>query len=206
MSKKRVRQHVNPFSFRGTVETPDWSAVLGDPSLPSEIDVGCAHGDIRMAWAKQRPHLNVIGLEIRKPMVERVNARIKREGLTNAHVVYCNANTCLTDLFPPGSLRTVYVHFPDPWFKKRHHKRRVMKPSFVADLATTLEPEGLLRFMTDFEEYAAEVAEFMTSQDPFEPVPFAELEPRPLTHRQEWHGERKGQKIHAYAWRRRADR
>ena len=201
VGKKRVRQHVNPFSFRGEIERPDWAEVFADPTLPLEVDVGTAHGDFLRAWAAQRPDLNVVGLEVRGPMVDHVNARIEREGLPNARVIYCNANQNFTELFAPASLRTVYVHFPDPWFKKRHHKRRVMTPTFVDDLATRLEPGGLLRFMTDFGEYAEEVVLLMEGRAEFASVPFAELEPRPPTHREEWHDGKQGERIHRHAWR-----
>lgn len=199
--KPRVRQHANPFSFRGEIEVPAWDQVFADPTLPVEVDVGSAHGDFLRAWAAQRPDLNVVGLEVRRPMVERVNARIEQEGLGNARVIYCNANLNFSELFAPASLRTVYVHFPDPWFKKRHHKRRVMTPAFLDHLASRLEPGGVLRFMTDFGEYAAEVLELMATRPEFASVPFADLEPRPSTHREEWHDGKQRERIHRHAWR-----
>lgn len=112
--KPRVRQHANPLSYREPLVVPDWGEVLADPALPREVDVGCAHADFLLGRARSRPDLNLIGLEIREPMVERVNRRIAREGIPNATVVRCNANTALDELFGPRSLQRVYVHFPDP--------------------------------------------------------------------------------------------
>lgn len=204
-SKPRVRQHANPLSFRSSVPTPDWAALLRDPALPREVDLGCGHGDFLLERARRRPDLNLIGLEIRRSMAERVNERIAREGLPNAHVVFCNANVSFPELFGPRSVARVYVHFPDPWFKKRHHKRRVMTPALVGQVAAVLEPGGELRFMTDFADYAAEVVELMAGQPAFEnphgPGQPAPADPElPPTHREVWHGGR-GDPIHRYVWR-----
>ncbi len=206
-SKARLRQHANPLSFRRAVPLPRWDELLADPTLPREVDVGCGHGDFLLERARRRPDLNLIGLEIRQGMVERVNRRIGREEVKNAWVVLCNANLSFPELFGPASLERVYVHFPDPWFKKRHHKRRVMTPDFVRQAAEVLRPGGELRFMTDYGEYAAEVVELMAGQEAFEnphgPGRPAPPDPElPATHREAWHGA-KGDPIHRYVWRRR---
>lgn len=198
MPKPRVRQHVNPFSHRESVVVPDWSKIFADPSLPTEVDVGCGHGDFLVAWAEERGDLNVVGLEIREPMVEGVQRKIDRAGLKNAAVVHCNANVSLTELFGPRSLATVYVQFPDPWFKKRHHKRRVMTTQFVTDVASCLRLDGALRFMTDYEQYAIEVAESLAERPEFVALPIDEG--RPHTHREDWHLAQ-GDQVYRHAWR-----
>lgn len=200
MSRPRIRQHVNPLTFRGEVEVPVWEEVFARLDLPREVDVGCAHGDFLLRRASERPDLNLVGLEIRKPMAERVRRKIERAGLGNAAVVVCNANTAWRSLFGPSSLQAVYVHFPDPWFKKKHRKRRIMTPAFVEDIARTLAPGGLLRFMTDHGEYAEEVVDLLARAVAFEEVP--DPEGLPATHREEWHAGR-GDAIHRAAWRRR---
>lgn len=184
---------------------PDWAALLRQPELPFEVDVGTAHGDFLLARAEARPDLNLIGLELRKPFVDRVNARIARRELPNAHVVRCNANFSFGELFPARSLRRVYVHFPDPWFKKRHHKRRVMTPDFVRALWTSLNGQGELRFMTDYAEYAAEVQAQMVAtpgwENPFGAGAPAPADPDlPQSHREEWHVSQ-GHPVHRYTWR-----
>src|SRR6185436_18001354 len=144
-------------------------------------DVGCATGEFLLGRAAQTPGHDIVGLEIRVPVVEQVQRRIARAGLTNAACVLCNANASFEALFPPASLRIVYVHFPDPWFKPRHHKRRLVTPAFVEMLATRLEPGGEFEFMTDFGEYAAEVVPLVEGHAAFEnvtapgaPAPFPE--------------------------------
>ncbi|MGE0708258.1 MAG: tRNA (guanosine(46)-N7)-methyltransferase TrmB [Planctomycetota bacterium] len=208
MSRDRTRQHANPLSFRAPVEIPRWSEVFPRPELPLEVDVGSAHGDFLTALAAQRPDCNYVGLELRRPMVERVQRRLEREELRNVHLVCCNANAVWDQLFAPSSLRRVFVHFPDPWFKTRHHKRRVLSPAFVDQLARTLLPGGELRFMTDFEAYALAVVEQLGGDARFEnphgPGRPAPQDPElPLTHREAWHMGR-GDAIHRYVWRRRA--
>lgn len=204
--KRRLRQHVNPLNFRHEVELPRWEERLARPELPMEVDVGCGHGDFLVGLAASRPDLNVVGLEIRRGMVERVQRRIEREELPNAAVVFCSANQHLRELFAPGSLQTVHVYFPDPWFKKRHHRRRVMTPELVADVQQALIPGGELRFMTDFGDYAAEVVELMSAQaefkDPFGGAPAPPDAGRPRTHREEWHTSQ-GHAVHRHVWRKR---
>jgi tRNA (guanine-N7-)-methyltransferase len=207
-SRARVRQHKNPLSFHAEVEIPDWEQTFARPELPMEVDVGSAHGDFIMAMAEAHPECNYVGLEIRDAMVDRVNARVRRLGLKNVLLVNCNANQSWGELFAPETLRRVYVHFPDPWFKKRHRKRRIMTDAFVLEVADALVPEGELRVMTDYEEYATSVVEqmrdhprFRNAFGPDQPAPRDES--FPLSHREEWHMSQ-GDSVHRYVWIRRA--
>lgn len=205
MSRRRVRQHVNPFSYREPVAVPRWEETFPRPELPLEVDVGCAHGDFLIERARLQPDCNFLGLEIRLPMVERTNAKLAREGLDNIRLLRCNANQSWRDLFAERPLRRVYVHFPDPWFKAKHHKRRVVTPDFVAAIRETLEPGGEFRFMTDYGNYANDVRVLMGPQEGFEnrygpdaEAPASE-EGFPLTHREEWHSSQ-GHPVHRYVW------
>lgn len=155
MGKRRTRQHVNPLNFRREVDRPDWAAVFPDASRPLEVEVGCSKGTFLLARAKQAPDRNLVGLEIREPIAARATAIARESGLTNVHVICANANVSFSRFFDPASIDRVYVHFPDPWFKTRHHKRRVLTPSFVELLASRLKPSGELHFMTDYATYAA---------------------------------------------------
>lgn len=179
------------------------------PELPLDVDVGCAHGDFLVEHALNTPDANVVGLEIRRPMIDRVSARLTREQLHDrVNLVCCNANASWRALFADASVRRVFVHFPDPWFKKRHHKRRVMTPDFVNDVAATLIPGGELRFLTDYADYAAEVLEQMRGHPLLEnphgegqsAPPSPEL---PQTHREVWH-RGQGDDVQRYVWVRRS--
>ena len=223
--KKRVRQHVNPLGFIREVTLPDWRQVFpagrpqvdgpggalaplaSAPTRPMEVDVGCATGEFLLGRAAQTPGRLIVGLEIRVPVVSQVQGRIARAGLSNAACVLCNANASFEALFAPGSLRVVYVHFPDPWFKPRHHKRRLVTPAFVDVVASRLEAGGEFEFMTDFGAYAAEVVPLVEAHPAFEnatapgaPAPF--VTGRVLSHREAWHLG-KGDPVHRYVWRRR---
>ena len=204
--RARVRQHKNPFSFREEIAVPAWAELLKSPELPWEVDVGTAHGDFLLARAAQCPTVNVIGLEIRELMVERVLRKLERSGLKNASVIYCNANQSFSEFFPPGRLSRVYVYFPDPWFKKKHHKRRVLNPGFVDELARTLRAGGELHFMSDHEGYALDTCELLEAHPAFENPHGAHARaPRdpdlPASHREAWH-ETKGDPIYRHVWRR----
>ncbi|MBX3470147.1 MAG: tRNA (guanosine(46)-N7)-methyltransferase TrmB [Planctomycetes bacterium] len=209
MSKRRprTRHHANPLGFVREVALPDWGQTFLRPDQPLEVDVGCDKGEFLLGRAAQAPEVNLVGLEIRAPIVDMVADRIARQGLTNAAVVLCNANRSFEALFAPGALSAVYVHFPDPWFKARHRKRRLVTPAFVEAVAARLRPGGLFEVMTDFEPYAREVVPLVEGHGAFEnPAgPGAPAAPEPgrvLTHREAWH-ESRGDPIHRYRWRRR---
>lgn len=206
--RPRTRHHANPLAFVREVQVPDWREVFAHPERPMEVDVGCDKGDFLFGRARQVPEHNLVGLEIRAPIVDMVRDRIARQGLTNVAVVLCNANRSFEALFAPASLRAVYVHFPDPWFKARHHKRRLVNPAFVDAVASRLEPGGLFEFMTDFGEYAEQVVPMLEAHpaftNPFGPAaPAPPAEGRVLTHREAWHQSR-GDPIWRYHWRKRA--
>jgi tRNA (guanine-N7-)-methyltransferase len=202
--KRRVRHHVNPLSFRRDVTIPTWSEVFPHPERPLEVDVGCMHGTFMLERARRVPEHNFVGLEIRKPLVDEVRGRIERDEQTNAHVVLCNANTSFSELFPPQSVHRVYVHFPDPWFKARHHKRRLVKPEFLDAVASRLTPDGELQFATDYQEYAGEVLDLVEGHpryvNRFGPRQPAVPDPeRVLTNREAWHLSL-GDPVYRYHW------
>ncbi len=168
MTKKRCRHHVNPLNYRPEPEVPDWSKVFAFPSRPLEVDVGCSKGTFLLARARQAPDRNLVGLEIRGPMVERVRNDARKLGVANVHVILANANSDFERLFAPSSVDRVYVHFPDPWFKTKHHKRRIVTRALLDILASRLKPGGELHFMTDYEQYAAEASALIEAHPAFE--------------------------------------
>lgn len=205
--KPRVRHHVNPLAFVREAPLPALAELFARPEQPLEVDLGCMHGEFILGLAERHPQRNYLGLEIRGPLVDEVAARIRRRGLTNAAVFLCNANHSFEELFGPGSLQAVYVHFPDPWFKNRHRKRRLVTPELLRAIATRLAPGGAFRFLTDVEPYAREVLAMVAAQPAFEnafgpDAPELPAEDRVLTNREAWHL-RRGDPIHRFLWRRR---
>lgn len=164
MSPVRVRQHVNPLSrkYQQPAEIPDWSQVYADPTQPLHLDIGCARGRFLHAIAPQQPDWNFLGLEIREPLVVEANEWRDRDGLRNLHYLYCNANVTnerLLKSLPPNVLKWVSIQFPDPWFKKRHQKRRVVQPELVAELAAYLAADGVVFVQSDVEEVAVDMCD-----------------------------------------------
>jgi tRNA (guanine-N7-)-methyltransferase len=112
--------------------------------------------------ATLQPEWNFLGLEIREPLVEQANAAASELSLSNLHYLFCNANNSLVPLlesFPIGTLQRVTIQFPDPWFKKRQAKRRVVQPELVEALAKYLTSGGVLVLQSDIEAVAVEMCD-----------------------------------------------
>ena len=167
MAVVRVRQHVNPLSskYQVPVAVPDWSTVYARPQLPLHIDIGCGKGLFVQQMAQLQPGWNLLGLEIRKPVVEQAQTRLRDLALPNLHVMFCNANISFRELMASwgkaNPLQQVSIQFPDPWFKKRHQKRRVLQPELINDFADFLPPGGRVILQSDVEEVAVEMCDRM---------------------------------------------
>lgn len=142
----RVRQHVNPLARRWSQPTElpnDWYAIaFRDVSNPLVVDLGVAKGRFLLKLAQQNPSCNYLGLEIRQPLVHQANRVAAHAGLRNLFYVACNVNVSFASLFqnvPPAVLREIYIQFCDPWFKKRHAKRRMVNQSLVDDIHHVLQ-------------------------------------------------------------------
>ena len=149
-----VRQHVNPLSRYHQLPRPLPPLVdlFADPTRPLHLDIGCARGRCLRELARRRPQCNHLGVEIRRPLVEAAEADRQAEGLLNLHYLFCNANVSLQAWLaqlPEGRLDLVSIQFPDPWFKKKHHKRRVLQPSLLLSLAAALAPGRELFVQSD---------------------------------------------------------
>ena len=168
----RVRQHVNPLSekYQHPVAAPDWEKIYADLSHPLHLDIGCGRGHFLLAMAQQEPDWNFLGLEIREPLVTQANLWQAELGLTNLHYLFCNANRSLQPLLsalPPQTLHRVTIQFPDPWFKKRHQKRRVVQPELISDLATYIVSGGVVFVQSDIEAVAVEMCDRLDEHPAF---------------------------------------
>lgn len=156
MPPVRVRQHVNPLSlkYQIPVPVPDWEAIFDEINRPLHLDIGSARGQFLFEIAPQQPDWNFLGLEIRRSLVEQAIALRDEQALSNLHFLFCNANVSLMPVLkslPEGVLQRVSIQFPDPWFKKRHQKRRVVQPELVETLATCLVPGSIVFLQSDVE-------------------------------------------------------
>lgn len=148
----RVRQHVNPFSLNHLETQAERLTLPGN--RPVEVELGCAEGDFLFRRAQIRPGGHYLGIEIRRPLADKVNARALSEGFSQVQAVYANLLVDLDRLLSPVSVDVVHILFPDPWFKRRHRKRRVLNKDLAVQLARILKPGGLLFFQSDVFELA----------------------------------------------------
>jgi len=167
----RVRQHVNPLSqkYQTPLAPPDWRQVYPRPEQPLHLDLGCGRGQFLLKIAQLRPEWNFLGIEIREPLVEQANRHRTELDLTNLYFLFGNANTSLRSLLGPNSLQGVTIQFPDPWFKRRHQKRRLVQPPLVADLAICLRLGGQIFVQSDVQEVAAEICDRFHEHPAFVP-------------------------------------
>ncbi len=168
------------------VDDPDGEIVL-DPSditqalplsqifgsgAPLEIDVGCGKGRFLLERARRHPDTPFLGIERLKGRVEKVTGKIRRAGLTNVRLLRLEALYTIQFLLPDDCVRAIYVFFPDPWPKRRHHRRRLFSPEFLSTLNAKLIAGGAVHVATDHLDYFAEIAKLLRAD-----ARFTEVEP-----------------------------
>lgn len=135
---------------------------------PVQVEVGAGKGRFLIRAAETDRASNWVGLEVRWATLALGVERIVSRGLDNVVYVRCDATEVVRRFVLPGSVSTFHVYYPDPWWKKRHHKRRVFTPAFLADLARGLGPRGQLRMATDVAEYFEEILTLIADSGYFE--------------------------------------
>ena len=126
-------------------------------TAPLAVEVGFGNGNALVALAQTRPDWNCVGVDVYQPGFGALMLACEREGVTNVYAVNAEATTFLRHL-PPRSVRLINVFFPDPWPKKRHHKRRLVNAAFAAAVCACLEPGGTVALATDDADYATHMA------------------------------------------------
>lgn len=153
MTRIRHRHHANPFTVRGEIEPLELDAVFGR-SAPVALDVGFGRGAFLLELARRHAEWNVVGIELRPFLVDDVTQAARAEGLHNLYAMVANANEHLSTLLPDGCVAFAAINFPDPWFKKRHHKRRVVNREWLELLSRKLVPGAQVHAMTDYAQMA----------------------------------------------------
>jgi len=183
----------------------DPGALFGNDN-PVWLEIGFGNGESLAAYAQANPHINYLGIEVHGPGVGHLLLRIEELGLNNLRVMKHDAVEVLKSL-PDASLEGIMLFFPDPWHKKKHHKRRILQPAFVEELARLIRPGGLFHAATDWQEYAEQMMQVLSDSEAFEntagdghysPRP----ESRPLT-KFEQRGQRLGHGVWDLLFRRR---
>ena len=147
----------------------DFSQVFGNDN-DVVLEIGFGMGKSLVEMAKNAPNLNFIGIEVHRPGVGACLMEADEAGLTNLRVFEHDAVEVLADCIADGSLTTMQLFFPDPWHKKRHHKRRIVQPEFVESLRQKLKIGGVFHMATDWENYAEHMLEVMTAAPGYENI------------------------------------
>jgi tRNA (guanine-N7-)-methyltransferase len=135
---------------------PDWEARLGARARHVELEIGAGHGGYALAFARAFPERTLVAIEQRRKFAEDLAAKAQRRSHANLVVVRGDARILAPRLFAAGSLAAIHVHFPDPWWKRKHVRRRLVDDRMSILLLRLLAPGGLLDFRSDVERYARE--------------------------------------------------
>ncbi|MBC7942280.1 MAG: tRNA (guanosine(46)-N7)-methyltransferase TrmB [Chitinophagaceae bacterium] len=146
-----------------TAQALDWHAVFGRQA-PRVLEIGFGMGDATAQIAAALPGTDFIGIEVHVPGVGALLKRIGEQGLRNLRLLQHDAVDVMQHMVAPASLDGVHVFFPDPWHKKRHHKRRLVQPAFVALLASRLVDGGYVHCATDWQPYAEQMLDVLQAE------------------------------------------
>lgn len=138
-----------------------------DRTAPRVLEIGFGNGETLVEQAAAEPGMDFIGIEVHEPGVGHCLLQAEAAGVTNLRLIRHDAVEVLRQQIPEASLHRVNLYFPDPWPKKRHHKRRILKVKFLQMLARKIEPGGSLHIATDWQNYAEHIDELIASQESF---------------------------------------
>ncbi len=144
----------------------DPSALFGR-SAPVTLEIGFGNGDTLLDMARASPESDFIGIEVHRPGVGRLLQALEEQHISNVRVMCDDAVEILQHNLPDHCLQRVLLFFPDPWHKKRHHKRRIVQPGFIGLLARKLQHGGILHMATDWENYAQHMLEVVSASSAF---------------------------------------
>ncbi len=183
----------------------DFQALFGNDG-PVILEIGFGDGKATWRMAQAYPEENFLGVEVHRPGVGRLLLKLEQEGIMNVRIAREDAVELLHERIPEASLDGVRIYFPDPWPKKRHHKRRIVQPRFVTLLAGKMKPGGILHLATDWAPYAEYMLEVMQDSPEFENLsPSGTFCPRPEWRprtKYERRGERLGHEVSDLLFRR----
>ena len=152
-----MRQHVNPLSsnFNQIENIPALNDMFGDSELNLHLDIGCAAGEFLFDLALVNTNWNYLGIEIRKRLVKTSKLKVQDRKIKNLYFVFGNASKILNDFqskFIFKNVKSISFNFPDPWFKKRHYKRRVIQPELINILSNLMQKGSLVFIKTDVKD------------------------------------------------------
>jgi tRNA (guanine-N7-)-methyltransferase len=179
-AQQRAVDHLLPrFGIPFAPQRVDLDAAFGRRA-PHVVEIGFGMGETTATIAAAHPDTDYLGIEVHTPGVGNLLKLLDAGKLTNVRVIRHDAVEVLREMIPPDSLAGAHVFFPDPWPKKRHHKRRLIQPPLVALLASRLAPGGYLHLATDWEEYAQQMLEVLRAEPMLENTA-TDFAPRPAS-------------------------
>lgn len=168
--QERAWQELWPhFGIDYTPSSLDLDRLFGR-SAPRVLEIGFGTGDALLAYAQLHPEHDCIGIEVHPPGVGHLLLKIQEAGLTNVRVICHDAVEVLSNCLPNSSLDEVHIFFPDPWHKKRHHKRRLIQTSFIDLLAHVVKAGGVVKLGTDWQDYAQQMLSVLDSHHAFQNI------------------------------------
>jgi tRNA (guanine-N7-)-methyltransferase len=163
-AQRRARDELMPrFGIPYSREPLDLEGVFGR-AAPKILEIGFGMGETTARIATDHPGIDYLGIEVHSPGVGSLLKRAAELGVDNLRVIQHDAVEVIEHMIAPASLDGVHIFFPDPWPKKRHHKRRLVTPAFASAVAEVLEPGGELRFVTDHGEYFDEAKAILDAE------------------------------------------
>ena len=152
-----MRQHVNPLSkyFQEIEAIPKIDQIFKNSVLPTHLDIGCASGEFLFQLAENNKNWNYLGIEIREKLIINAKDKLKDKDIDNLYFIFGNADNLLKNWifqYPDRILESASINFPDPWFKKKHHKRRIIQSEFLKRLSLIMSNNSLLFIKSDVEE------------------------------------------------------
>lgn len=177
----------------------DFEALFGNQN-PVTLEIGFGNGESLATMAAACPEKNFVGIEVHRPGVGNLMIQAEKLELDNLRVIVDDAVEMLEKILPDNSLDCVHIFFPDPWHKKRHHKRRLIQTKFIDLLASKQTSKGVLHLATDWEAYAEHMLETLSQHSRYTLItPSSEFHTRPA-HRPETKFERRGLKLGHKIW------
>ncbi len=155
----------------------DLDAAFGGLGGPLEVDLGCGKGRFLLARAAANPGTRFLGIDQQGARLATIARRAQRAGLANIRLLYAEAAHAVRRLLPAGAARAIYVFFPDPWPKRRHHRRRLVQPGFLDALHAVLAPGGTLHVATDHLAYGDAIRALLAADARFAEAPTLLLPP-----------------------------
>ena len=178
----------------------DLASLFGHDA-PVVVEIGSGHGEMLAAAAQAHPEWNFLSFEVFEASVATTLGKLAANCTDNVRIIVGDAVTGFTHLIPDKSLAEIWIFFPDPWQKKRHHKRRLISPTFTDLVAAKLGDEGILRLATDWDEYAQHMRDTLDASPSFHLISTDRFALRPLT-KFESRGVAQGRSIFDFAYRR----